>query len=182
MEELKEENVQLRAELEELKAQVDRLRSPEEVTLASLELRVEELLANQQTQIEQKLSEMLGNDGPRGPPPSALPLAETLTSLESLGMTPEQIQEAHELFDMYDRDCSGSMDNEELMDALRLLGESPTEKDVSELIAEVDVNENGDLTLNEFLTVYKKVVRTPRRCCLASARAAVRTTATTIES
>ena len=85
-------------------------------------------------------------------------------------MTPEQIQEAHELFDMYDHDSSGSIDNEELMDALRLLGQSPTEEDVTALIQEVDVNENGDLTLNEFLTVYEKVVSLClrfRACCRA---------------
>ena len=158
MEALREENAQLRAEVEELMTKLRRLESPEETTLATLVLKVEDLLNDQRDQIEQKLDQMLGDDGPRGPPPSALPLAETLTSMEGSGMTPEQIQEAHELFDMYDRDSSGSMDNEELMNALRLLGESPTEADVAALIAEVDVNQNGDLTLNEFLTVYERVV------------------------
>jgi hypothetical protein len=170
MEELKQENEQLRAELDEVKAELVRLKNPEDVTLASLALKFEDLLANQQGQIEKKLDEMLGDDGPRGPPPSALPLAETLTHMEGTGMTPEQIQEAHELFDMYDHDSSGSIDNEELMDALRLLGESPTEEDVTALIQEVDVNENGDLTLNEFLTVYEKVVSLClrfRTCCRA---------------
>jgi|EP01043_Picozoa_sp_COSAG02_P005673 hypothetical protein len=158
MEQLKEENAQLRAEVEALKTELRRLKSPEEITLATLALKFEDLLTDQRGQIEQKLDQLLGDDGPRGPPPSALPLAETLTSMEGSGMTHEQIQEAHELFDMYDRDSSGSMDNDELMDALRLLGESPTEEDVAALIAEVDVNQNGDLTLNEFLIVYERVV------------------------
>ena len=73
-------------------------------------------------------------------------------------MTLEQIEEAQQLFEMYDRDSSGSIDNHELIDVLRLLGEDPTAESVAQQIAEVDLNQNGDLTLNEFLTIYERVV------------------------
>lgn len=43
------------------------------------------------------------------------------------------------------------------MNVLRILGEDPSKEDVQNLIEEVDENQNGDLTLNEFLNIFSRV-------------------------
>ena len=113
----------------------------------------------QAERLESRLDSLVGEGGTRGPPASSLPLAETLGDLERLQMTEDQVGEAKDLFDLYDADASGTIDNDELMSVLRLLGEHPTSEEVDAMIAEVDENKNGDLTLNEFLTVYAVTVQ-----------------------
>ena len=154
--ELEKENARLRGELAQVKAQLDRLQNPEEVTLNLLASKMQTLMDSQTVQLEGKLNALLGDAGARAPPPSALPLAEVMHDMEDLGMTEAQVQRAHEIFDMYDDDCSGSIDNDEMMSILRLLGENPTYDEVEAMIAEVDENQNGDLTLNEFLVIYAR--------------------------
>lgn len=90
------------------------------------------------------------------------------------------MKEAHEVFELYDADSSGSIDAGELMDIMRLLGQvllkvcdpwvkldnisfvqDPSQEEVDRLVHEVDENENGDLVrLSSFpLHVHKLVSR-----------------------
>ena len=114
------------------------------------------LLEEIDERLEEKLVEFLGEKGTRAPE-GAKDLADTIGDMEGHGMSDAHVQEARDIFDLYDSDCSGTIDAKEMMDVLRMLGEDPTEEEVIALIAEVDENENGDLTLNEFLQIFSRV-------------------------
>ena len=159
---LRAENEELRAKMERLAARLEAVENPAELTLNALAAKLESMSAKMDEQaerLESRLDSLVGEGGARGPPASSLPLAETLGDLERLQMTEDQVGEAKDLFDLYDADASGTIDNDELMSVLRLLGEHPTSEEVDAMIAEVDENKNGDLTLNEFLTVYAVTVQ-----------------------
>eukprot|EP01047_Picozoa_sp_COSAG01_P023868 COSAG01_NODE_1454_length_10256_cov_4.300748_12_plen_609_part_00 len=128
-------------------------------TLESLGRAVKEL-ARGQAELEQLIRLGLGKDadGHRAPPPDSTELACTLATMEDHGLDPEVTEQAHRMFELYDEDNSGTIDEGELIELLRYLGASPTREEVDELIGQVDENENGDLTLNEFLTIYDQVV------------------------
>jgi len=68
-----------------------------------------------------------------------------------------ELKDARKLFNELDRDNSGFIDSEELAQALRSLGQDPTEEEVEELIRSVD-GESGDrdgkIELREFLKLY----------------------------
>ena len=76
----------------------------------------------------------------------------------------EQLQQAKEAFFRTDKDGSGSIDREELGFMLRSLGQNPTEKELSRVMAEADrgsSNEekfdeggNGKIEMREFLKWY----------------------------
>eukprot|EP01043_Picozoa_sp_COSAG02_P002249 COSAG02_NODE_51_length_44689_cov_29.477361_21_plen_556_part_00 len=157
------ENRRLKASLNEAEARLRAIENPDgELTLASLAAKLESMSSKMDEQTERfeaRIEELLGKDGARGPPPSAVPLAETLYEMEGVGMTEDQVREAKELFDLYDEDASGTIDADELINVLRLLGENPSITEVDAMIKEVDKNQNGDLNLNEFLTVYYQTVQ-----------------------
>lgn len=162
--ELRRENERLQAELERVSARLNAVENPPEgeLTLASLAAKMEGLslkMEKQGEQFEAKLEEMLGEGGSRNPPPSALAMGETMRDMEDLGMTDAQLLQAKELFDVYDTDSTGTIDTSKLINLLRLLGENPAPEDVDGMIAAVDKNQNGDMTLSEFLSVYAQTVK-----------------------
>ncbi len=162
--ELRAENERLKAELERVSARLKAVENPPEgeLTISSLAAKLEGLslkMEKQGEQIEAKLEEMLGERGSRNPPPSALAMGETMRDMEGLGMTDQQLLQAKELFDVYDADSTGVIETGNVINLLRLLGECPRPGDVERMIAEVDQNKNGDMTLSEFLSVYAQTVK-----------------------
>ena len=63
---------------------------------------------------------------------------------------------ARKVFFELDADGSGSIDADELMKMMHQLGQSPTEKELQELIDAVDDNKDGKIQLREFLNLYLK--------------------------
>eukprot|EP00397_Hematodinium_sp_SG-2012_P054287 GEMP01065344.1.p1 GENE.GEMP01065344.1~~GEMP01065344.1.p1 ORF type:complete len:260 (+),score=46.54 GEMP01065344.1:177-956(+) len=59
-------------------------------------------------------------------------------------------------FRRYDTDESGNIDAEELYAALRATGVEIPQKDIHQLIREVDVNDDGEINFDEFLTLVEK--------------------------
>ena len=60
----------------------------------------------------------------------------------------EQIRLAWEIFDT---DKSGFIDTSELRDVLKLLGLTPTEDDLIEIIKDIDKDDDGTIDYREFL-------------------------------
>ena len=125
-------------------------------------------LAESEKKMENMMEAALGSLGvtvdeagtvQRGPPPMSSGIADQMGLMETFGMRPDQIQYARQVFELYDRDVSGTMDATECMDALRYLGEDPTMEQVEAIIAAVDKNENGDLDLSEFFQVYAQIAQ-----------------------
>uniref|UniRef100_A0A0B7BTF9 EF-hand domain-containing protein n=1 Tax=Arion vulgaris TaxID=1028688 RepID=A0A0B7BTF9_9EUPU len=68
-------------------------------------------------------------------------------------LTEEQKQEIREAFDLFDADCTGTIDAKELKVAMRALGFEPKKEEIKKLIAEIDRECSGTIDFNDFLTL-----------------------------
>ncbi len=66
-------------------------------------------------------------------------------------LTEEQKQEIREAFDLFDTDCSGTIDAKELKVAMRALGFEPKKEEIKKMIADIDKDGSGTIDFNEFL-------------------------------
>merc|ERR1711936_571937 len=64
--------------------------------------------------------------------------------------------EFKEAFDEFDTDKSGTISPEELLGVLRAMGQNPTEDELLNLVLEVDIDGNGTIEFDEFLSMMKK--------------------------
>ncbi|XP_053388872.1 uncharacterized protein LOC123524074 [Mercenaria mercenaria] len=76
--------------------------------------------------------------------------------MESLGLTEEQIEEFREAFSLFDKDGDGTMTTKELGTVMRSFGLDPSQKELIEMVAEVDVDGNGEIDFEEFLMMMAK--------------------------
>merc|ERR1712039_680987 len=67
--------------------------------------------------------------------------------------------EFKEAFDEFDKDGSGAISADELLHVLRAMGQNPTEDELLNLVLEVDVDGNGTIEFDEFISMkeLKKV-------------------------
>lgn len=70
-------------------------------------------------------------------------------------LAPEQVEELRALFCIYDRDGSGMIDMEELLEALPSVGYD--ENDFRTLFNTYDIDKNGLLDVEEFLNLMADV-------------------------
>jgi calmodulin len=71
-------------------------------------------------------------------------------------LTDEKIMEFKEAFEMFDRDKDGLINSKELGNILRSLGHDPSEQELSDMISEVDINEDKKIDFNEFMQLMHK--------------------------
>ncbi|KAK3093112.1 hypothetical protein FSP39_011207 [Pinctada imbricata] len=64
--------------------------------------------------------------------------------------------EFRQAFQVFDKDGDGTISTEELGVVMRSLGESPSEDELEDLINEIDVDGNGEIDFDEFLTMMAK--------------------------
>merc|ERR1711910_321690 len=64
--------------------------------------------------------------------------------------------EFKEAFDEFDTDKSGTISPEELLGVLRAMGQNPTEDELLNLVLEVDIDGNGTIEFEEFISMMKK--------------------------
>ncbi|KAH3855357.1 calmodulin-beta-like isoform X2 [Dreissena polymorpha] len=68
----------------------------------------------------------------------------------------DRLAEYKEVFAIFDKDNDGTINVSELGRALRSLGQNPTEKEVQEMIEEVDVDGSGCIEFDEFCNMMEK--------------------------
>ena len=68
-------------------------------------------------------------------------------------LTPEQIEEYREAFNLFDKDSNGSISASELTTVMKSLGLSPSETEIADLMNEVDQDGNHEIDFEEFLTL-----------------------------
>jgi hypothetical protein len=172
---LQEANDRLEKRNEQLRNEIGILASPGAGALQSMEARLQTLEANFARGNDTNASEAAsgsdspGTEGPasifsglstrgRPPPPQSKDLAVAVTALEELGMTNHQVAKAHEFFELYDRDSSGTISIDDVLELLHFLGDKSTREEVEAAVNDIDQNLNGDLELNEFLILYSRLV------------------------
>ncbi|XP_056136530.1 uncharacterized protein cetn4 [Lampris incognitus] len=86
--------------------------------------------------------------GYRKPTPSA---SQRKTAGPTPELTEEQKQEIREAFDLFDTECTGTLDVKELKVAMRALGFEPKKEEIKKMIADVDTEGSGKINFSEFL-------------------------------
>ncbi|XP_043222966.1 calmodulin-2/4-like [Amphibalanus amphitrite] len=66
-------------------------------------------------------------------------------------------------FDLIDRDHNGSISGHELTEVMRQLGHNVTDAEIVDIMAAVDLDGDGNLTFDEFVTVISKTSRDGER-------------------
>ena len=68
-------------------------------------------------------------------------------------LTREHIDEIRAVFELFDRDNSGSIDSHELKDAMKALGVYLTKDETAEVLKKVDRDGIGQIELDEFMAL-----------------------------
>ncbi|KAF1345104.1 putative calmodulin [Delphinella strobiligena] len=76
------------------------------------------------------------------------------------GFDDEQMKELKEVFRLFDKDGDGSISVEELGEVMRSLGLNPSNEDLQDIVAEIDVDNNGVIEFDEFFAIMSRKVKT----------------------
>ena len=66
-------------------------------------------------------------------------------------LTTETILDWNEAFKMFDQDKNGSISASEVKSVLCALGQNPTQDEISDVVNELDVNQDGSIQFEEFI-------------------------------
>jgi calmodulin len=67
-----------------------------------------------------------------------------------------RLKEYRDAFEMFDKDKDGTITAKELANVMRSLNQDPTEMELQEMISEVDVDGNGRIDFEEFVTLMNR--------------------------
>mmetsp|Transcript_1932 Transcript_1932/g.2163 ORF Transcript_1932/g.2163 Transcript_1932/m.2163 type:complete len:156 (-) Transcript_1932:104-571(-) len=76
-----------------------------------------------------------------------------MVKVGSVELTDEEVKEFKEVFDLVDKDHSGNISASEVKELMGLLGMHPTQEEVEAMVAEIDIDGNGEVDFEEFLQV-----------------------------
>ena len=71
-------------------------------------------------------------------------------------ISPEKRKEYQDTFEMFDKDKDGAITARELGNMMRSIGQNPTDEEVMAMIKEVDLNSDGKIELDEFMTLMAR--------------------------
>lgn len=74
-------------------------------------------------------------------------------------ITEKKISELREAFEIFDRDQDGYITIKELADIMRNLGNPPTEGEIQDMINEVDIDGNGNINFQEYISLMARRMR-----------------------
>lgn len=91
---------------------------------------------------------------------SSKPAPAALHLPAGMQLSEDVIAEFREAFALFDKDGDGVITTKELGTVMRALGQNPTEAELKDMIAEVDIDNNGTIDFPEFLAMMTKKART----------------------
>ena len=71
-------------------------------------------------------------------------------------ISPEKRKEYQDAFEMFDKDKDGAITARELGNMMRSIWQNPTDEEVMAMIKEVDLNSDGKIELDEFMTLMAR--------------------------
>lgn len=74
-------------------------------------------------------------------------------------ITEKKIAEFREAFEIFDRDNDGYITIKELAEIMRNLGNAPSEGEIQDMIAEVDIDGNGNINFQEYISLMARRMR-----------------------
>ncbi|XP_063223837.1 uncharacterized protein LOC134531815 isoform X2 [Bacillus rossius redtenbacheri] len=86
-------------------------------------------------------------------PPSSSTGARKKTMVPKFELTEEQKADIEEAFNLFDTEGKGKIETKELKVAMRALGFEPKKEEIKAIIAEVDKNNSGMLSKEDFLSL-----------------------------
>lgn len=89
------------------------------------------------------------------PPPSGPHIRILMPGMKvgAVELTEEEVREFREVFDLVDKDGGGTIEAKEVKELMELLGLQPKQSEVEAMIAEIDIDGNGEVDFEEFLQV-----------------------------
>lgn len=75
-------------------------------------------------------------------------------------LSEEQINAYREAFSLFDKDRDGKITSKELGTVMRSLGQTPSEAEVSDMVNEIDMDNDGTVDFSEFMTMMARRMRT----------------------
>ena len=85
-----------------------------------------------------------------------------MSSSSSLSIQAERKQLISDIFDMFDKNENGTIQASELHSVLESLGRSSTDDDVNQFLMKLDVNENGVISKDEFISAVDEIYSFPQ--------------------
>jgi calmodulin len=82
--------------------------------------------------------------------------------MSSTSLQAERKQLISDIFDMFDKNENGTIQASELHSVLESLGRSSTDDDVNQFLMKLDVNENGVISKDEFMSAVDEIYSFPQ--------------------
>ena len=76
----------------------------------------------------------------------------------SRNLTPAELAEFREIFDLVDKDKGGSIDQTELLGLMETLGIYASREEIDIMVSEIDGDGNGEIDFDEFVEVMSRKV------------------------
>jgi len=67
------------------------------------------------------------------------------------GLSKEEVEAYKDAFSIFDKDGDGTISTSELAEAMKSLGQNPSDGEIQDMINEVDVDQSGTVDFDEFL-------------------------------
>ncbi|GAQ80989.1 calmodulin [Klebsormidium nitens] len=74
-----------------------------------------------------------------------------MVQVHGIELSEEEVAEFREVFNLVDKDGGGTLSAVEILELMKMLGLNFTEEEIQGMIAEIDVDGDGDLDFDEFM-------------------------------
>ncbi|KAK4153256.1 hypothetical protein C8A00DRAFT_34027 [Chaetomidium leptoderma] len=74
-------------------------------------------------------------------------------------LSPEQVAQYKEVFEIFDKDGTGDITADELGQVMRELGLNPSDSELRDIVNEADLNDDGSISFDEFLALMSQSVK-----------------------